>query len=116
MNNAVIHLQSFLTHNLPYALHDGVLLSVDDCLFHDETVDGVLLDLRAFFTFCQEFNWLVYPMKCDLFCLQARWCGRIIYPAGIRYHLSNLTGLLEMNCPTTGGQLQQFLCAIELLR
>lgn len=114
--NAVLHLQSFRTHNLPTTLRDHILLWVDDCLFHRETTDGLIADIREFFVFCREYHWLLNTRKCELFRLNARWCGRIISPKGVKHDPSNLAGLLDMECPTTGGQLQQFLCTMKWLR
>lgn len=46
---------------------------------------------------------------------EARWRGRIILAYGIRHDPSSLEGLPNVDCPTTGGQLQIFLCAMQQL-
>lgn len=114
--NAVLHLQSFLSMNLPDALKEHTLLWVDDCLFHEATIESLLDDIRQFLEFCVKFNWKLHPRKCVLFTKSVRWCGRIISADGIRHDPTKLDGLLRMDAPSTGAQLQQFLCAMQWLR
>lgn len=114
--NAVLYLQSFLAPHLPPTLRDRVLLLVDDWLFHEETIENLLHSIRSFLAFCVECNWLLNPCKCNFFLHEAKWCGRLISQSGIRHDPRNLNGPLEMDCPVTGGQLQQFLCAMQWVR
>lgn len=114
--NAVTHLQSSLTHTLPEKTKEQTLLWLDDCLLHESTVPRLLDVLRSFLEYCSDFNWKLHPAKFVLYTRSVRWCGRIISADGIRHDLKRLDGLLSMDCPITGGQLQQFLCAMQWLR
>lgn len=114
--NAVLHLQSFMTTNLPHDLKEKVLMWVDDILLHDEPERAIVDNLKRFFMFCDEFNIKLHPCKCTLFATSAKWCGRIISAAGVRQDPAGIVGLTSMDPPSTGGQLQKFLCAMQWLR
>lgn len=47
---------------------------------------------------------------------EARWFGHITRPNGILHDHFTVDGLIKMACPTTGGQLQLFLFAMQWLR
>lgn len=114
--NAVTHLQSSIMMTLPDALKDSLLLWLDDCLLHSPTIPRFLDCIRRFLAYCAEYNWKLHPAKCILFTHSVRWCGRVISAEGIRHDPSSIDSLLSMERPTTGGQLQMFLCAMQWLR
>lgn len=114
--NAALHLQSFLTTKLPPELLAQALLCVQDCLFHEESIKALLQNLLQFSEFCAACNLKLNPCKCNIYMKEARWCGRIISAAGIFHDPSKLDGLTNMTCPTSGGQLQIFRCAMQWLR
>lgn len=114
--NAVTHLQSSLTLTIPDKLKPNILLWLDDCLLHSPSVEHFLQCVRSFLSYCVEFNWKLHPAKCILFTKSVRWCGRVISSEGIRHDPARLDTLLDMDRPSTGGQLQQFLCAMQWLR
>lgn len=51
-----------------------------------------------------------------LFSTSVRSCGRFIFAEGTRYDPRSLDGLLNMEPPSTGAHLQQFLCALQWVR
>lgn len=114
--NALLHVESFFIDDLPTKLRDHILLWADYCLFRNETIKDRMEELHRFFTFCRDFHWLLNPLQCELFRLHARWCGCLISSDGVRHYSGNNSGLLEMDRPTTGGQHQQFLCALQWAR
>lgn len=114
--NAVTHLQSSLTLTIPNELRHNLLLWLDDCLLHSHSIDHFLQCLQLFLSYCVSFNWKLHPAKCILFTTSVRWCGRIISADGIRHDPARLDTLLDMERPSWGGQLQQFLCAMQWLR
>lgn len=63
-----------------------------------------------------KYSWKLNTRKCNLYMTEAKWCGRIISGKGIRHDPAGLYGLTQMECPTTRGQLQQYLCAKQWLR
>lgn len=83
--NALLHLQSFLANKPSLSLRDRILLWLYDCLFPEETVDGLLRDLHNVFAFYGAYNCILNPQKGDHFRPEARLCGRIISPNGIRF-------------------------------
>lgn len=114
--NAVTHLQSSLSLTLPTELRQNPLLWLDDCLLHATTIEDFLRCLRVFLQYCDDYNWKLHPQKCILFSRSVRWCGRVISPEGIRQDPARIDTLLNMDRPTLGGQLQQFVCAMQWLR
>lgn len=71
--------------------------------------------VRTFLEYCAAYNWKLHPGKCILFPPSVCWYGRIISEDGIRLDPSNLDILLDMDRRTLGGQLQNFLCAMQWL-
>ena len=114
--NAVTHLQSSLDAIIPDDLRDNILCWLDDILLHAATVEKLLESVQSFFNLCAEYNIKLHPAKCILFTEEIRWCGRLISAEGVRYDPRRLDGLLTMEPPTTGGHLQQFLCALQWLK
>lgn len=114
--NAVAHLQSALAEVIPTNLRKKLLVWLDDILLHDKTVSGILDSVQEMLHFCGKFNLKLHPGKCILFAKKIRWCGRLISENGIRYDPRRLDGLLNMELPTTGAHLQQFICALQWVK
>lgn len=110
------HLQSSLSLTLPDDIRRNLLWWLDDCLLYSPDIDEFIHCVRCFLDYCKDFEWKLHLEKCILFAQSVRWCGRVISPAGIRHVPARLETLLEMDRPTSGGQLQQFLCAMQCLR
>lgn len=108
--------------SLPFSSHylttsrRQLLLWLDDCLLYNRDISALLHIIRALIKFCARSKWKLHPRKCVLFTKSVKWYGRAIASHVIRYGPSNLDGLLGMECPTTGGQLQKFLCEMQWLR
>lgn len=114
--NAVMYLQSSIASNLPDPIRHHILLWLDDVLQHAATPEKLLDVLEGFFAFCVKFNLKLHPAKCTLYTREVRWCGRIISAEGIRFDPRRISGIKEMDTPTKGGQLQQFVCAMQWMR
>ena len=114
--NAVTHLQSSLTSIIPEDLQCNILIWLDDILLHAENTERLLMAIQKFFGLCVEYNIKLHPGKCTLFSKEIRWCGRLISAEGIRYDPRRLDGLLSMEPPTTGANLQQFICALQWVK
>lgn len=52
----------------------------------------------------------------DLLTRTIHWCGRILSAKGIKHDSKRLDGLLNMDPPTTGGQLLQLVSAMQWLQ
>ena len=70
--NAVSHLQSALAGLLAPELRKKVLVWLDDILFHDPTIPGLLYSIRNFFAICIARNIKLHPLKCILFATKIR--------------------------------------------
>jgi hypothetical protein len=114
-SNAVLHLQAALQGVLK-PLAQQILAWLDDLLLHAKSVPTLLGFLRDFFLLCRQHNLKLHPGKCVLFATEVRWCGRLISSAGVRFDPRRAQGLLDLPAPTTGADLQQFVCALNWMR
>lgn len=114
--NAVTHLQSSISGIIPDDLKDHLLVWLDDVLLYAATVDELLASIRSFFALCVEYNLKLHPAKCTIFAPEIRWCGRMVSAKGVRYDPRRMDGLLSMSPPTTGSNLQQFVCALQWVK
>lgn len=110
--NAVMHLQSSIESKLPPSLRPHILLWLDDVLQHAATPEKLMDVMEECFAFCVKWNLKLHPAKCTLYAMSMRWCGRIISSEVIRFDPSRINGIKDMDTPTTGAQLQQFVCAM----
>lgn len=72
--------------------------------------------LALLFGKCHKFGLKLKAKKCTLFSEKVRWCGRIISKDGIAQDPERVLALTNLNHPTTGGELQQFVCALNWMR
>lgn len=114
--NAVMFLQSTISSNIPADLRPHILFWLDDILLHSRTIDDHLDAIRLLFSFCKKFNFKLHPAKCNIFSTCIRWCGRLLSSKGIRFDPRRIDGLRNMQLPTTGAHLQQFVCAMQWMR
>lgn len=114
--NAVTYLQSSLTNVIPATLSPHTLLWLDDILIHSQTPHSLLESISRFLSLCDKHNLRLHPEKCIIFTRRVRWCGRIIDGNGVTFDPRNLNGLQQMQSPTTGAQLQQFVCALQWVK
>jgi len=117
-SNATMHMQAEVNAIIQ---KDEILLAhliawLDDVLAYASTIGEYLDTLEKFFKACKKFRLRLHPGKCCLFALWIRWCGRSIDKDGIKFDPRRINGLLEMAVPTTGSELQQFLCAFQWMR
>lgn len=49
---------------------------VDDNLFHDKAIIGLLDSFTRFLGICVEYNIKLHPLKSIIFSQSIRWCGR----------------------------------------
>lgn len=110
------HLQSSMSDIITDDIRPNILCWLDDILIHAPTVEKLFESIQSFFKFCVTYNIKLHPAKCILFSKQVRWCGRLISSDGMRYDPRRLEGILSMQPPNTGANLQQFLCALQWLK
>lgn len=114
--NAVAHLQSSLASVFSEELKKSVLAWLDDILGFAVSDAALLIVLENFFSMCASYNLKLHPGKCELYSDVVRWCGRLISKEGIKFDPRNMDGLLNMEPPNHGGDLQQFLCALQWVK
>ena len=114
--NATTHLQSVITSALPPEVARSTLTWLDDILQFSTNVASHLVLLEKFFKVCRQYNLKLNPKKCILLTKQVHWCGRIINENGIRLQPRRIDGLLSMQPPKTGSDLQQFVCALQWVK
>ena len=113
--NAVTHMQAVLSEVfLP--LHGHLLAWLDDLLLYAAHSNDLLGYLQKFFELCRSSNVKLHPGKSVLFASNVRWCGRIISADGAKFDPRRIQGLLDMPPPSTGADLQQFVCAFNWMR
>ncbi len=106
--NAVAHLQSSLAELLTPKLYSHILAWLDDLLIHAVTVEELIAAVELFLQLCKKYNIKLHALKCILYTISAKWCGRVISAEGVKFDPRRLDGLLNMEPPTTGSHLQQF--------
>ena len=114
--NAVTHLQSALAEVIPRNLKGKLLAWLDDLLLHAQTESGLIDTVEQMLQFCAEQNIKLHPAKCLFFAREIRWCGCMVSESGIRYDPRRPDGLLNMEPPTSGANLQQFICALQWVK
>lgn len=109
------HFQS-VTSQIFIPISDFLLQWVDDFLLHSRDEDELVVHLEKFFKLCFDFNLKLHPGKVQLYEKSVTFCGRILDDKGVRFDPRNLAALRDMKYPTTGGELQQFMCATNWMR
>jgi RNase H-like domain found in reverse transcriptase/Integrase core domain/Reverse transcriptase (RNA-dependent DNA polymerase)/Chromo (CHRromatin Organisation MOdifier) domain len=113
--NAVAHFQSSI-QMIIRPLGIQMLQWLDDMLAHAPTETALLSLYRDFFSICRTYGLKLHALKCVLFALSVRWCGRMISASGIRFDPSRLEGLKDLALPITASDLQQFTCSLNWMR
>jgi Reverse transcriptase (RNA-dependent DNA polymerase) len=94
-SNSVAHLQSSMDMMLQ-PLSSRVMAWLDD-LLSCAANESELLDVhKSFLELCRSNGVLLHAHKCDFFHVQARWCGRLISSAGVKFDPRHMQGLLDM--------------------
>jgi len=63
-----------------------------------------------------KYGLKMHAKKCQFFTREIVWCGKVISESGVRHSSELVQGLVDMQTPRTGGELQQFLCAANWMR
>lgn len=65
---------------------------------------------------CADSGLKLNPLKCAFYVKEAKWCGRIVSHTGVRHDPERIAALQSLPAPTTGQELQQFVCALNWMR
>jgi hypothetical protein len=69
-----------------------------------------------FFKTCLQHVIFLHAAKCNLYGTEVRYCGRIITAEGVRYDPRTLYTLQHMGTPQNGGDLVQYVAALNWMR
>lgn len=108
--NSTAHIQAQISKYIPKEPQPHVHTWVHDILAHSKTFGEVLSAIRRLFQLFIILNFKFHPAKCSPFTVSVRWYGLIISEHGIRFDLRWIDGLREMQTPTSGAQIRQFVC------
>ena len=108
--------QAGLEQILGELLRNGVLAYVDDMFIYSPSINAHLEMLRKVLEKCRLYGLKLSMKKCNLFCLEAKWCGRIFSAAGISNDPDRISALRTYPIPSRADQLQSFLAAINWMR
>lgn len=114
--NAVTYLQSTFGTIVNNALRKALLYWLHDALLHHTGVEDLLKSVQTLFGMCARYNIKLHPAKCILYVTSIRGCGRLVSSDGTRFDPRRMEGLVNMESPTYGSDLQQFLCALQWLK
>ena len=93
-----------------------VIVYIDDILGFAATYEEYLQLLDQILARCQEYRILVSIKKCTLGDHKIHFCGRDIDAHGFKFNPRSSGTIKDMKEPTTAGQLDQFLCALNYCR
>jgi hypothetical protein len=113
--NAVSHMQAVLQEILLHSV-EQILAWLDEILLHAVKELELLTHLLALFLIRRQYNLKLHPGKCSLYATKLRWCGRLISPTGVCFGPRRVQGLRDMEPPSMGAELQQFVCALNWMR
>ena len=114
--DAVAFCQQAIEEALKPVLDRGVQVWLDDVLGYALTEEELLQVLEIVLARCEEYGIKLHPGKCDFFLRMVTWCGRVLSGGGVSHCPSRVQGLVDLQSPTTAGELQQFLCAVNWMR
>lgn len=113
---SVAYFQASMQLVLGDQLYRSVLLWLDDLLVYSDTQEGLLEAVRELFERCRRVGLKLHAGKSQVFQVQVVWCGRLISANGVAQDPARLIALRNLPKPTTGADLQQFVCAVNWLR
>jgi hypothetical protein len=65
---------------------------------------------------CRDLGLFLHSSKCELFARETTFCGLRLSSAGTTFDPRRLAALRTMSLPLSGGDIQQFVCALGWMR
>jgi hypothetical protein len=114
---SVAYVQASMCHILgSELLYICAIPWIDDVLLWANSDKELIESSRKLFDRCKSFGLKLHAKKCQVYTRSAIWCGRVISSEGVAHDPSRLEALRSISLPTTGADLQQFICAVNWLR
>lgn len=114
--NDVTYLQSTFGTIVHDALRKALPYWFDDALFHNTCVKELLTFVQTFFGMCARYNIKLLPAKCILYAASIRCCGWLVSSNDICFDHRRMEGVVNIESPTYGLDLQRFLCTLQWLK
>lgn len=114
--DAAIYFQQTMEACFASLLYKHLLIWIDDLLLYANSINTYLDKLQELFFLLDKYGLKLSTKKTSLYQTSVKWCGKIITGEGISHDPKRIDALQAIPCPTTAGQLQQFLCAVNWMR
>ena len=114
--DAVAYCQGVVETIFGDMLYSRLLAWLDDVLGFAADDVALMGTLETVLQRCAEYGLKLHPKKCEFYVPKAKWCGKIISKDGVAHCPERVAGLVDMQPPTTGADLQQLLCAVNWMR
>ncbi|OWZ02136.1 LOW QUALITY PROTEIN: hypothetical protein PHMEG_00026351, partial [Phytophthora megakarya] len=114
--NSVAYVQSTVQDMFAELFNNGLMIWIDDLLGYQKSDQELLALLKKVLAICEEKGLKLNPKKCSFYLREALWCGRVVSGEGVRHDPARIDALTNLPEPTTGQELQQFICALNWMR
>lgn len=114
--NSVGYVPSTVQEMFAEVFNDGLMIWIDDLLGYEDGDERLLVLLKKVLQICADKGLKLNGKKCSFYLREALWCGRVVSRKGVRYDLARIDALTKLPAPTTGQELQQFVCALNWMR
>ena len=115
-NNSVGFVQSSMEKMFCDIVNHGVVIWIDDICGYATSEAELLDNFEKVLVICLKYGIRLHPGKCNLFSKSIKWCGKIFSIDGICHDPERIQALVDLPPPTNGGDLQQFICAMNWMR
>lgn len=115
-SDAVAYCQSAVQLMFHELLYHGILAWLDDVLGYASSEDSLLDIMESFFDIASGYGLKLHPKKCQFYCEEAVWCGKLVSANGISHSPERISGLTNLSPPSTAADPQQFICATNWMR
>jgi transposase InsO family protein len=114
--DAVAYCQGVVEEVLGELIGQGIIAWLDDILGYAADETALMKLLRRVLEKCAQYGLKLHAKKCFLFKKEVTWCGKVVSAAGVSHCPKRVQGMVDMQSPTTAGELQQLLCALNWMR
>ncbi|KAE9004141.1 hypothetical protein PF011_g12591 [Phytophthora fragariae] len=115
-SDAAIHFQKTVEKCFATLFYKHFLVWIDDLLLYADDIDTYLDKLADLFSLLNDFGLKLSVKKSSIYQKEVKWCGKIIDANRVRHDPARIESLRAMPYPSTTGELQQFICAINWMR
>ena len=111
--NSATQFQARMYEMYKELLHHSLIIWIDDLLGHAATEEKWFSILSRTLELAEQYDLKLNLEKCNLFLQEAKFCGRIFTPGGVKHDPDRITALTGIPQPRTARDLQQFMMAVQ---